>query len=453
MRSVHGIACLALAAAASGQAATITVGPGGTHATVHAAIDHAVYLGETSSVRIATGTFVEQIRVRDLRSAGLAITISGGWNSTFTARTANPSLTFLDGQTLGRTVDLPELTRGTVVIENLTIRRGRVRVWPDSVERGAGLRAVIRGGAGLWLRDVHVRENTITAANPGVSDAEGAGAFAFVDEGSRFLAERCVFERNSTVETGSARLRARGAGLFVEVVGGGSAVRDSQFIGNAAVGSEWAGGGGLETRVSDLLTVGITIEDSRFEGNVVSGQSGGSGMYLWAGNGTGSPNVQARRNQLRANRGGWAQVVATSYNQAVVEVRDSVMGHGDRGGVVATSTGGITRVTNVTAADNDGIGIRAFPGDGEISVFNSIAYSNLVDDLRLEGTARAGANLAGVNPRFIDPAGFNYRTEGPPAPAANTGDDAPPGGLGPQDVAKRPRVAGGRVDIGAHEYQ
>lgn len=262
-----------------------------------------------------------------------------------------------------------------------------------------------------------------------------------------------MFERNSTVETGTARLRARGAGLFVEIHSGASAVRDSHFIGNAAVGSEWAGGGGLETRILNVATSAVTIEDSRFEGNFVSGQSGGSGLYLYAASGNGSINIEARRNQLRANRGGWAQVVATTSNRAVIHVRDSVIAHGDRGGVVVTSSGGVTRVTNVTAADNDRIGIWAFPGDGEITVFNSIGYSNLAGDLLLEGAAQTGANLAGVDPRFVDPAGFNYSTLGPPSPAANTGDDTPPGGLGPLDAAKRPRLAGGRVDIGAHEYQ
>lgn len=395
--------------------------------------------------------FPERIVVPRLCCAAAGLTISGGWNAAFTSQTADPSLTVLDGGGTGRTVSLPDLSAGTVTIKNLTIRGGRLRVGAGGRAEGAGLNAQISQGAGLWLQDVHVRLNTITAAKAGIADAGGAGAFVTVHDASRFLVQGCVFAQNRMTESADARLRSRGAGLYLQLFDGGSAIRDSEFLDNVATGSEWSSGGGLEVLVRYVSGVGVTVEDTLIERNVVSGTSGGSGLDLWAGDGIGSTNVDAQRNRLLRNLGGLAQVVATSYNQGVVAVHDSLIAQGDRGGARASSTGGVTRFTNLTVADNDGIGIRARTSDGDVSVFNSIAFTNGGENIQLELAAYGGSNLAGVDPHFIDPAGGNYQPAWWSSPAIDAGDGAPPGGLGRLDLDKGPRVERSGVDIGAYE--
>lgn len=437
-------------AAARGHAATLTVGPTGDYSTVQAAVTHAVTLPGWTYVHVASGVFPERIVIPRMCCGSTGLSIKGGWNASFTTQTANPSLTVLDGGGAGRTVSLPDVSSGTVYIANLTIRGGRLRVGAGGRAEGAGLNAQISGGAGLWMQEVHVRQNTITAAKAGVADAAGAGAFVTVHDWSRFLVQKCVFEQNRMTESGGARLRSHGAGLSLQLFDGGSAVRDSRFVANVATGSEWSSGGGMEAMVRYVSGVGITVEDNLFEANMVSGLSGGSGLHLWAGDGIGATNLDAQRNRLLGNRGGRAQIVATSYNQGVVDIQDSLVVQGDRGGVQADSTGGVTRVTNLTVADNDGVGIRARTADGDVSVFNSIAFSNGGGELVLELASYAGSNLIGIDPRFVDPAGGNYQPSWS-SPVIDAGDDTPPGGLSALDLDKGPRVERTGVDIGAYE--
>lgn len=446
--AVPGVLLVAVLAPALGQAATLTVGPTGGYPTVQAAVTHAATLPGTNYVRIATGVYAERVVVPRLCCGGM-MSISGGWNPSFSATTADPSLTVLDGGSSGRTLSIRQLDSGTVVLTNLTIRRGRLRVPPGGLAEGAGLSAHVSSGAGLWLRDVHVRLNVITAEKAGTAEALGAGAFVQVQDWSRFLAERCVFEQNRTVESGGAQLQSRGAGLNVQLFGGGSAIRGVSFLRNTAGGSSVATGGGLEVLVQGVPGVGLTVEDSEFSANAVAGSSGASGAGIWTGDGAGAATVVVRRNRFLENRGGSAQVRATSVRAARVDVSDSLVAQGDRGGIDAFSTDGEAHLVNLTVADNDGIGIRARAVGADVSVFNSIAHANSAGDLRLE-SAYAGSNLVGVDPLFADPAAGNYRPVHA-SPAIDAGAMTPPGGLGPRDLDRNPRVWGSSVDIGAYE--
>jgi hypothetical protein len=449
-QALSAVAAMAVVTGGVARAATLTVGPTGAYPTVQAAVTHASSMAGVHYVRVARGTFAERIVVPRFCCGG-SVGISGGWNTSFTAQTADPSLTVIDGGGAGRTLSAPQLESGTLTISNLTIQRGRLRVGAGGSAAGAGINASVSGGAGLWLRDVHVRLNTITAEKTGTAEALGAGAFVLVQDWSRFLAERCVFEQNSTVESGSARLTTRGAGLNVQLFDGGSAVRDTRFVRNTASGSEFATGGGLSVLVQYVGTLGFTVEDSLFEDNTVAGSSGASGADLWTGDGIGATTLLARRNRFLGNRGGRAQVVASSTRSGRVDVADSLMAQGDRGGADAfASNGGAAHLTNLTVADNDGLGVRARSVGADVSVFNTIAFANTAGDLRLELSAYSGANLVGVDPRFVDPAAGNYRPS-ITSPVIDAGNATAPGGLGPLDLDKRPRVQRSTVDIGAYE--
>lgn len=88
-------ACLLPASAAFG--AVFTVGPGGSHATVQAALNTAVQTAGDDEVRIAVGTYPEALAALVL--ADERLDVSGGWNATFDARTEDPTLTVIDAST------------------------------------------------------------------------------------------------------------------------------------------------------------------------------------------------------------------------------------------------------------------------------------------------------------------------------------------------------------------
>jgi hypothetical protein len=66
-------------------AAAFTVGPGGTYATIQAAIDVAVASGADAEIRIAAGTWPERLWIAPLANA-VTLSITGGWTADFASR-------------------------------------------------------------------------------------------------------------------------------------------------------------------------------------------------------------------------------------------------------------------------------------------------------------------------------------------------------------------------------
>src|SRR5574342_380416 len=65
----------------------LTVGPGGNHSTIQAAVGAALSsLGSSPiEIRVRTGTYIENISVPVAMNQG-SVTLTGGWNATFTSR-------------------------------------------------------------------------------------------------------------------------------------------------------------------------------------------------------------------------------------------------------------------------------------------------------------------------------------------------------------------------------
>lgn len=61
-------------------------------------------------------------------------------------------------------------------------------------------------------------------------------------------------------------------------------------------------------------------------------------------------------------------------------------------------------------------------------------------------------NLLSGSAGFVDAEAGNYALL-PSSVAINAGTNAPPGGLGPSDIAGKDRIGESTVDIGAYEFQ
>ena len=129
---------------------TLTVGPGGEHATIQAAVDNAIGRGGDHEIRIGEGTFVENVLLTAVVSE---LHLSGGWSDGFTARSNDSAGTVVSGGNVGRVFDMGAAT-GQIRLENLTIREG------FHAESGAGVFADCTD-CSLELVEVYLFENHI----------------------------------------------------------------------------------------------------------------------------------------------------------------------------------------------------------------------------------------------------------------------------------------------------
>jgi hypothetical protein len=450
---------LALAAVSAARADVLRVGPDGGYDTIQEALTAAARLplSPTSNrheIRVQQGTYRENIRVPNPCCGGRIILVIGGWDATFFDGSSDPRVTVIDGRGLGRVVNAPNLTSGSLSFDNMTLRGGVVRAGGSyGIGTGAGVRASVSGTAGLSLARVHVINNVIRADLPGAAEAQGAGAAIVIQEDARLVVTDSLFITNSTVQSGST-LAAAGGGLHLQVGDRArAAVRRSEFRGNSAFGSGTSTGGGLLAMVDGASGLGLTAEDLVFHGNIVQGANGeGTAATLRAFNGDGTTMIQARRLRIFKNIVGRSQLYASASSGARVDVTDSLVANG-RGGLRAFSTGGDLRLSNLTVARNQQGGLQgSVAAGGRMSAFNTIAFGNTGVDLRLvgEGTT-TGWNLVGIDPLFVDAQSDDFTLDGASL-AIDAGTASPPAGLGPVDLARFPRVVNGAVDIGAYEW-
>ncbi len=101
-------------------ATTFTVGPGGTHATVQAAIDAAVDAGGDNEIRITQGIYFQTAKLEGDLSGTLII--SGGW-APFEQQVMDPGLTSLNGNGISRILEI-DLSGGDLRFEYLSFVGG-----------------------------------------------------------------------------------------------------------------------------------------------------------------------------------------------------------------------------------------------------------------------------------------------------------------------------------------
>lgn len=309
---IHGAAmAFVLAFAPAAPAANIYVAPGGTGdgsignpTHLQQALNTAVANGQNDTIFLqASGTdYVDTTGAGFHCAAGgvdtTTLSLSGGWNSTFTEQTNDPSATRLSGGNARRVLKITGDGGNVdiaVTLEWLTIMNGRTNTYtafPGETGYGAGMSVMNLNGARLKLvmNNCDVKNNaTLHASSYGgglyvTCDFElhnvsfqanstlyvGGGLmtvyFAPYTAALAPLVDNCSFEGNTT-EVGN------GAGGAQIHLGNAAVIRATEFLGRGGVLSS---GGGAVNCVNGSHAV---FERCLFHGNI--GDYWGGAIHFW----------------------------------------------------------------------------------------------------------------------------------------------------------------------------
>lgn len=430
---------LPLAYSGAALGAVLTVGTDGDYATIQAALDAANLAAGDDEIRVRTGAYTENVAL--FITADERIELSGGWDAKFSIQTEDPALTMIDAADAGRALDIV-ITAGTLVVRNLSFTRG-------AATTGAGVDLFAGGDADVFLADCAIHHSTALDA---VSVSSGGGVALTAAETSRVEMARCSVHDNRSESTATV---ARAGGVVVDATHEAQLVlRELDVFDNEVVSNTSAVGGGVCVRAIHASLV--TFIDSSIQGNSIDGGNSetGSGVELVQGGGGGldtDARIDFRRNRVVGNIGTivdeifWSyQVKANANSAGGIVIGDSLIADGiEAAGLNMARFGDATfEIVNITSAGNRNADVYSFGGG---SIANSLAG---VVDLGLD-TAQINS-LFDADPGYVDPANGDYRLL-LDSPAIGAGRQAPPGGLGPNDLDGKPRRIGLGVDLGAYE--
>ena len=383
---------------AMASAEIFTVGEGGEHPTIAAALVIANAVAGDHEVRVRAGTYHEANLRLSPDHDGL-VDLTGGWDGDFASRDLDPRSTVVDAQRLNVVLVVIH-SMGQVRVRGLTLRGG------SGDSGAAGVDVNLSGSASLELADCHVLDNRVVA-----DSARGAGLTIRARDDAVVLVSRLRIEDN--VSEGTVDARAAGLEAFPN--------------------------GQARLELFDTL-----VRGNRVEGVAASSATG---IVVGAHD---AASVTIRRLRVVDNEGAdGGQVSLTAFGGAT-SFTDSVIAGGS-GGVQVTAVDGEIAVANLTVADTLGrsIGASIQGATGRVDVANSLFFGTGSPPEFREGVTH-GNNLDGVDPLFADAQARDYRLLAG-SPAIDAGRLDPEAGLGPSDASGNPRVSGAGVDIGAHE--
>src|SRR5688500_8484509 len=431
-------------------AATLTVGPGGTHPTIQAAIDAAEVSAEADEIRVAGGTYHERLVIDpDSESSpeggSGALALSGGWDATFTIPSDDPNLTVVDADHAGRVL-LVRSRRSAIEVSTLILGDGRTDSTSEPVG-GAGARLETEPDGRITLRNVAVIDCHVvkTAATPAEDFASGGGIYAF-GSGVVEVLDSVVAANSVTYETGTAG----GGGIAATMWETGHlGILRNQLRLNEARSGVFASAAGLHV----LAEFGAEVEvsDNVIEANVSGSAIGSVSGLQMTSNGMPASRIEARRNRVIGNGGGVFQVAALAAFGSQLLISDTLAARGEAGGIsLIARDGGILHANNLTVADNAAQGIAAeIRREGTLGLANSISFGNGEAD-SIPPEVALDTHLTS-DPLFVDAAAGDYGLR-MDSPAIDAGI-VPSWGLGPLDLRGGPRVQGIAVDLGAYESE
>jgi hypothetical protein len=257
---------------------------------------------------------------------------------------AGAGRTILDGQHVGRVIDLHGTTPGSigVVLQGLTIRNG------NAAGPGGGIRLA---NAGLVVRDSAVIGNRADGAGGGISNADAPGSGNVKLIGTR-VARNVAANGGGVAVLGSSHLRLENSTVQRNLADtGGGILTITATLANCTVSGNSASlslGGGI-------LAATVTLSGCRVNGNSAADGMGGGG--IWADTAT-LTGCTVNGNYSGTSAGGiWADTAATLVN---CTVSGNTADSGAGGGVMA-ETGTFRGSTfRGNSASDDGGGIWTF---------------------------------------------------------------------------------------------
>ena len=418
------------------QAQVLTVGPGGTHASLYEAINDA---DQHTEIRVAEGSYVEPLDAYDAsrwfdnnhEHAVAVRKISGGWSAGYTTQRSDPAATRIVGRPHrfncfdsdmevsnvtfdGSGSDLPfgvlfselcNVVLRDAVIENyLDARCVELRNFSTSLVH---LHASGDDGFGISLTNVTLRNNKSSSCKWAVA-LHGPGI-------GRRISMRGVRLENNVLDTAIPP-------VFIELNLNSA---DSLIVEDVVARNNTS-----ELGSQTLFSV-KSFNSSSFPGGAASLER----LDL-----QGSGN-EARLLSLRAE------------HRAEMLLGDSLLLGSDDYGVDAfASSGARVRLTNLTVTKNrKGVRLGA-SGKATAALNNSVVTFNDVDINTIGPTTFLSHNWVDEDPGFVDPDAGDYRLR-LDAPAIDSGRRMFRSGLGDLDLDANARIAGWDVDPGAYEAQ
>ncbi len=471
-----------------------TVGAGGTHPTLTRALAAAAEVDRSNEIRIAQGEFEgssDGLGSGHVFNFSNSLTISGGWNATFTEQLPDPTSTSISGHYAHRALASLTVMRGDLNLSNLTVAQG----YECNDAGGAVINAA--GTSSVTLQQLRFAFNEVDATNWDLgclTRAQAGGLYVSASNDSKVKVINVEFTGNMALGPviSSALMVSAGDRAIVDIkdlAATNNTAYNSQhyagpavYIGLVNYAIAYFSGGRFDQNSSSAMNVGM--DDVYYSGGGNSNFSltamGASQALIDGLDVRGGTSEGVFRHPLSGIEPTRSSVLLRAYDGGRIHFSDSLVAGSNGIGVRARAYGSASQINliNLTIADNAATGLVAWAPTPVIALSNSIITGNghgmvsywptdvgtrdfpgwLQQEVHFQNLNNESEfNLIGADRRalFIAPDSNpgNYRIRGGSL-AHNHGNNTPFGrlALGSNDLAGYERIGESVVDIGAYEF-